>query len=195
LYRSVHGLRTETSAHPREHGVSVGLTAMLFSVSGSQTRGGRKGGLPVCECNGLLAKERERSPNSNGKTINEYVYARPKQCIGQGAINEQQPSIAFSAGSFLLGQQSMSSIEDDMLDIADDFAAAAAPAAVGSMATDRASKNTKMARPRCTGHPCCGVKIAYFRSLGSSDSRCRPRMAKASRTTSRAVSVAFPALL
>jgi hypothetical protein len=78
-------------------------------------RGGRKGGLPVCERNGLLAKEKDRTPTSNGKTISDDVPAMPKQFIGQVAMDEQQPSMAFSDdGTFLWGQQSMSSMVDDM---------------------------------------------------------------------------------
>src|SRR6202011_3583256 len=100
--------------------------------SGSQTRGGRKGRLPVCECNGLLAKEKGRSPSSDGKVINDDVPVMPKQFIGQVAMDEQQPSMAFSEDGFLWGQQSISSMEDDMFDISADFAAAAAPAVIGS---------------------------------------------------------------
>ena len=114
-------------------------------------RGGRKGGLPVCECNVLLAKKKGRSPASNGKMINDDVPAMPKQFIGQVAMDEQQPSVAFSEDGFLWGQQSISSMEDDMFDMSADFAAAeaAAPAAVGSTATDRARKRIRIVRPRC----------------------------------------------
>jgi hypothetical protein len=75
----------------------------------------------------------------------------PKQFIGQVAMDEQQPSMAFSDDGFLWGQQSISSIEEDMFDMSADFTAAATAAAVGSTATDRASKRIKMVRPRCMG--------------------------------------------
>ena len=46
--------------------------------------------------------------------INDDVPAMPKQFIGQVAMDEQQPSMAFSDdGGFLWGQQSMSSMEED----------------------------------------------------------------------------------
>jgi hypothetical protein len=132
-------------------------------------RGGRKGGLPVCEYNGLLAKEKSRSPNNNGKKTSDDVPAMPKQFIGQAAIDEQQSSMVFSEGGFLWGQQSMSSMEDDMwsigLDMDEmsvDFAPTAALAMVGRRATDRASKCTRMARPSRMNGPlstlCCDAQ-------------------------------------
>ena len=68
-------------------------------------------------------------------------------------MDEQQPSMAFSDDGFLWGQQSISSMDEDMFDISADFAAtaAAAPAVVGNTATDRASKRIRMVRPRCMG--------------------------------------------
>ena len=85
--------------------------------------------------------------------INDDVPAKPKQFIGQVAMDQQQPSMAFSEDELLWGQQSMSSMEDDMLDMSADFAAAAAviPPVVGSTATDRAIKRTRMVRPICIG--------------------------------------------
>src|SRR6516225_6592979 len=104
--------------------------------------------------------------------MTEAVPAMPKQFIGQVAMDEQQPSMAFSEGSFLCGQQSMSSMEDDMFDMSADFAAApvAAPAAVGSTATDRASKNTRIARPRCMGLPLPWAQNSRFRGNPESPS-------------------------
>jgi hypothetical protein len=95
-----------------------------------------------------------------------------KQFIGQVAMDEQQPSLAFSdGGGFLWGQQSMSSMEEDMLDMSADFAAIAvvAPAAVGSVATDSASKRIRMVRPRCMVRVACSFKIADFWAVWSSD--------------------------
>src|SRR5262249_10336063 len=136
-----------------------------------------KGGLPVCACNGLLAKENGRSPTSNGKMINDDVAAMPKQFIGQVAMVEQQPSMAFSEDEgFLWGQQSMSSMEEDISCMEDDmsavpagFAAASVLAAVGRTATDRVSKRIRMVRPRCMVSVTCSCKIADFRPVRSSD--------------------------
>lgn len=81
-----------------------------------------------------------------------------KQLIGQVAKDEQQPSMAFPGGSgFLCGQQFMS-MEDDMFDMSADLDAAAEPAVVGSTATDKTSKKTRMARPTCMGSALCGRK-------------------------------------
>jgi hypothetical protein len=87
---------------------------------------------------------------------------KTKQFIGQAAMDEQQPSMVFSEGGFLWGQQSMSSMEDDMWsigadmdDMSADFAPAAALAMVGRRATDRASKYTSMARTR----PSSGIEV------------------------------------
>src|SRR6516225_5873292 len=99
--------------------------------------------------------------------MTEAVPAMPKQFIGQVAMDEQQPSMAFSECSLLCGQQSMSSMEDDMFDMSADFAAApvAAPAAVGSTAIDSASKRIRMVRPRCIVGAACSFKIADFRAV------------------------------
>jgi hypothetical protein len=87
-------------------------------------------------------------------------------------MDEQQPSMAFSDGDgFLWGQQSMSSMAEDMFDMSADFAAtaAAAPAIVGSTATDRASKRIRMVGTRCIIIAVCTFKIADFRAVWSSD--------------------------
>jgi hypothetical protein len=171
LYSSVVGPRTETVRVRANTSASAGLTPITFTVQESQRRGGRKGGLPVCECNGLLANAKGRLPRRNGKRINEAVAGRPKQFIGQVAMNEQQSSMGFSEDGLLWGQQSMSSIEDDIFDMSADFAAAAAaaPPVVGSTATDRASKRSRMVRPRCIVSAVCTFKIADFRAVWSSD--------------------------
>jgi hypothetical protein len=90
-----------------------------------------------------------RLPSGNEKTIKEEVPTKPKQLWGHVAIDEQQSSMAFSEGSFLCGQQSMSSMEADMFDISADFTVTAAPLAIGSMATDSAINRIRMVRPRC----------------------------------------------
>ena len=157
LYRSVSG-RTETSACPHKRSASAGLTPMTLPVSGSQTRGGRKGGLPVCECNGLLAKDMGMLPSSNGKIIKKGVPTKPKQFVEHVAMDEQQSPMAFSECNFLCGQQSMSSIADDMWsmeadmsDMPTDFVLRAASTEPGSMATDTAIKKIRIVRTRCMG--------------------------------------------
>jgi hypothetical protein len=152
----VAGLRTKTSARPRERSASAGLTPMAVPVSGSQMRGGRKGGLPVCECNGLLAKDKGTLPSNNGKKVNDDVPVKPKQFIGHVAMDEQQSGTVCSLGAFLWGQQSMSSIAEDMWSIpvampvvSVDLTAITAPPFIGSTATDRTSKRIKTVRPRC----------------------------------------------
>jgi hypothetical protein len=136
---------------------------MAFPVSGSQTRGGRKGGLAICEGNGLLAKPKGTLSTGNAKTTKEYVPATPKQFIGQVAMDEQQPSRSFSEDGLLWGQQSMSSMEDNMFDISADFAAAdaAAPALAGSTATDKTSKKTRIILPTCMNHALCSQNTRY----------------------------------
>jgi hypothetical protein len=102
--------------------------------------------------------------------INDDVPAMPKQIIGQVAIDEQQPSVAFSDdGGFLWGQQSMSSMEEDtscmeadIFGMCADFAAATPPPLTGNTATARASKNTRMVRPACMGLPLPQLQIADF---------------------------------
>ncbi len=77
-----------------------------------------------------------------------------KQFIGHVA-NEQQSSMALSVGSFLWGQQSMSSMEDDMssmedmCDVSAVFMLTAARPEPGSMATESAIIKIKMVRPTC----------------------------------------------
>jgi hypothetical protein len=144
------------------------LAPMTLPFGKRQPRGGRNGGLPVWECNGLLAKEMGTLATSDGKTINEDVPVTPKQLIGQVAIDEQQSSAAFCEGSFLWGQQSMSSMEADMFDMAADLAPAEAPTTVlGSTATESAIKRTRMVRARCMASA-CNVKIAHWPPVRSS---------------------------
>ena len=117
----------------------------------------------------MLTSAKGTLTSGDGSTIKDEVPAMPKQFIGQVAMDEQQPSMAFWEGNFsLCGQQSMSSM-DDMDDMSSDIAATpvAALAAVGSTATDSASRNTRMARPRCMGQPSTG-KIPDLRAVSSS---------------------------
>ena len=119
-------------------------------------RGGRKGGLLVCERNGLLAKDKGTLPSSDEKMTTDDGAVNPRQFIGHVAIDEQQLGMAWSVGAFLWGQQSMSSIGEDkwsilvaMPDMSVDLAAIAAPPSIGSTATDRASKRIRTVRPSC----------------------------------------------
>ena len=173
-----------STAHiPSGLGASARLTPRTFAVHGNQTRGGRKGGLPERECNGAVVKANGTLPSGSRRTIREDVPDRPKQFMGQLAINVQQPSMVFSEGSFLCGQQSMSSIEADMssaeddIDMAVDFTAATAPLAAGSMATAIANKKARRVRPKCI----CKRKIADLRvrqssyEFGEVPSRTPPR--------------------
>src|SRR5262249_33435565 len=110
-----------------------------------QTRGGRKGGLPICERNELLSNcGLTLAAIDQNATIDEAVCENPKHLRAQAAI-EAQPSIALSQGLASGGQQS--SPIADMSDIPADFRATPIPAAAGSMATDRAITNARMVRP------------------------------------------------
>jgi hypothetical protein len=132
-------------------------------------RGGRKGGLLVCERNGLLAKDKGTLPSSDEKMTKDDGAVNPRQFIGHVAIHEQQSGMAWSVGAFLWGQQSMSSIAEDMWstpvamsDMSADLTPIAAPPLIGSTTTDRASKYTRMARPSCMKGPlstlCCDAQ-------------------------------------
>jgi hypothetical protein len=91
------------------------------------------------------------------------VLANPKQFMEHVAIDEQQSLMAFSEGGFLCGQQSMSSMaediwstEADMADMSTDLPPTAALPAVGSTAIDRTSNTIRIVRPRCMGHALSG---------------------------------------
>jgi hypothetical protein len=77
---------------------SFGLTRYVASSGRCQTRGGRKGGLPVCEENGLPAKNAAIFAQAEGKTmIEDNVPAKLKHFSAQVAMAVQS-SMAFSHG-------------------------------------------------------------------------------------------------
>ena len=91
---------------------SLGLTRNVASSGRCQIRGGRKGGLPVCEENELVANDAVIFAEVDGNTIVEDdVPVKLKHFSAQVAMVAQS-SIAFSHGFALWGQQSMSSVMD-----------------------------------------------------------------------------------
>ena len=113
-------------------------------------RGGRKGGLPVCDENGLppnkgviFAKVAENA------IVDDNVAAKLKHFSAQVAMVPQS-SMALSHG-FAFGQQSCMSSIADMSACAGDLTLTPAPAAAGSSATDRARRNARMVRPMLMG--------------------------------------------
>jgi hypothetical protein len=79
------------------------------------------------------------------------VAAKLKHFRTQAAIEAQSP-LALSQGLAAGGQQSMSSMAD-MSVISADLTLTRAPAATGSIATDRAIRSAKMVRPRVIDQP------------------------------------------
>src|SRR5262249_60868872 len=71
--------------------------------------------------------------------------------MGHVAIEAQQSSMAFSEDGFWCGQQSMSSMEEDIPLMAGsaDFTAAAMPRPGGRIAIDRATTTVRRVGPRC----------------------------------------------
>jgi hypothetical protein len=136
-------MRTATAK--RFH-ASFRLTRYVASSGRCQTRGGRKGGLPVCEENGLLAKNDAIFAPAEGKTmIEDDVPAKLKHLSTQVAMVAQS-SMAFSHGFALCGQQSVISSIMDMSADSGDLTLTPAPAA-GSIATDKAIRSARMLRP------------------------------------------------
>jgi hypothetical protein len=91
----------------------------------------------------LLAVEAGIFAALEGNTMLENdVAAKLKHFRAQAAI-EAQSLIALSQGLVTGGQQSMSS----MADISIDWAPRRAPAAAGSIATDRAIRSARIVRP------------------------------------------------
>ena len=113
-------------------------------------RGGRKGGLPVCEENGLPANEACIFAKVEGNTMIEDVPAKPKHFSAQVAMAAQS-SMAFSHGSALGGQQSGMPSVTDMPAGSGDLELTPAPPIAGSIATDRAIRSARMVRPMLMG--------------------------------------------
>src|SRR5262245_43823101 len=87
--------RSKTDARSRPNAVhaSFGLTRHVTSSGRRQARGGRKGGLPACEENGLAANDAVIFAKAEGDTMTADV----KHLSAQVAI-AAQTSVAFSHG-------------------------------------------------------------------------------------------------
>jgi hypothetical protein len=97
---------------PNAFGASFPLTRDVTSSGRCQARGGRKGGLPVCEENELAANGIVMLAKAEGNTMTEDVPAKLKHLSAQVAMAAQS-SMTFAHGSAFWGQQSgMSSIAD-----------------------------------------------------------------------------------
>jgi hypothetical protein len=120
-----------------------------LQFEGCQTRGGLKGGLPVCEENESIAIESGIFAELEGNTmLKNDVGAKLKHFSAQVAIEAQSP-VALSQGLAVWGQQSdMSSMADvSAADMSADLTPRRAPAAAGSIATDTAIRSARMVRP------------------------------------------------
>jgi hypothetical protein len=132
---------------PNAFHASFGLTRCVTSSGRCQTRGGRKGGLPVCEGNGLLAKSAAIFAQAEGKTmIEDNVPAKLKHLSTQVAMAAQS-SMAFSHGLALGGQQSVISSIMDMSAGSADLTLTPAPPAAGRIPTDKAIRTARIVRP------------------------------------------------
>src|SRR6266481_3318114 len=130
---------------PNAFHASLGLTRNVASSGRCQIRGGRKGGLPVCEENELVANDAVIFAEVDGNTIVEDdVPAKLKHFSAQVAMAAQS-SMAFSHGLALWGQQSGMSSITDMPAGAGDLTPG--PPAAGSSATERAMRSARMVRP------------------------------------------------
>src|SRR4051812_22489186 len=132
---------------------SLRLTRDVTQSGSCQTRGGRKGGTPVCEENGLCSKGAIIFAKLAGKVMNEEdVPATLKHFNAQVAMVPQW-SMAGPHGFASGGQQSCMSPPIDTSSVmgmstwSGDFERAPAPAAAGSIATDRLTKSARMVRP------------------------------------------------
>jgi hypothetical protein len=126
---------------------SFGLTRDVASSGRCQIRGGLKGGLPVCEENGLAANKAVIFAKVEGNTIfDDDVPVKLKHLSTQVAMAAQS-SMAFSHGFPLCGQHSVISSIMDMSAGSGDLTLTPAASAVGSIATDKAIRNARMVRP------------------------------------------------
>ncbi len=131
---------------PNAFHASLGLTRNVASSGRCQIRGGRKGGLPVCEENELVANDAVIFAEVDGNTIVEDdVPAKLKHFSAQVAMVPQS-SMAFSHGLALWGQQSDISSVIDMSVGSGDLELTPAPLAAGSIATDRATRSARIVR-------------------------------------------------
>src|SRR5262245_18345503 len=119
--------------------------ATFTSAGRCQIRGGRKGGLPGSEANGLAANGIARLAKAEGNTmIDDAAPAKLKHFSAHVAMLAQS-SMAFAHGSTFWGQQSGMSCIMAMSAGAGDLTPAT-PAA-GSIATEMAMRSARMVRP------------------------------------------------
>ena len=131
---------------PNAFGASFPLTRDVTSSGRCQIRGGRKGGLPVCEANGLAANGIVMLAKGERNTMIDDAAAAKLQHFSAQVAMAAQSSMAFAHGSAIWGQQSgMSSIADMPAAGAGDLTPA--PPAAGSIATARAIRSARMVRP------------------------------------------------
>src|SRR5260370_8057720 len=135
------------ASRPNALRASFGLTRVVACSGRCQTRGGRKGGLLVCEENGLLAKNAAIFAQAEGKTmVEDNVPTKLKHFSTQVAMAAQS-SMAFSHGLASCGQQSVISSIMDMSAGSGDLALTPAHPAAGSVPTDKAIRTPKIVPP------------------------------------------------
>ena len=123
------------------------LGSRVTSSGRCQIRGGRKGGLLVCEENELLAKNAAIFAQAEGKTmVEDNVPTKLKHFSTQVAMAAQS-SMAFSHGFALCGQQSVISSIMDMSAGSGDLTLTPTPPAAGSIATAKAIRTARIVRP------------------------------------------------
>ena len=138
-------------------------------------RGGRKGGLPICDENGLLPNKGVIFAKVAGNAmVDDDVAAKPKHFSAQVAMVPQS-SMALSHG-FAFGQQSCMSSIADMSACAGDLTLTPAPAAAGSSATETATRSARMVRPMLMGQ--AWTRVAGSMVPRSSDEFARYTPAK-----------------
>ena len=134
-------------SRPNAFHASFRLTRDVAFSGRCQTRGGRKGGAPVCEENGLCVQGVVIFAKLAGNVmIDDDVPAKLKHFSAQVAMVPQW-SMAGPHGFALGGQQSCMSSIADMSAFAGDLTLTPTPAAAGSIATDRATRSAKTVRP------------------------------------------------
>jgi hypothetical protein len=125
---------------------SFGLTLDVTSLGRRQARGGRKGGLPACEENGLPANDAVIFAKAEGNTMTADVPRKKLKHLSTHVAMAAQTSVAFSQGLALGGQQSGMSSVAEVTAVSRDLALTPALPAAGKIATDRAIRSTTMVR-------------------------------------------------
>ena len=140
--------------------------ARRHSSGRSQARGGRKGGLPACEENGLATNDAVIFAKAEGNTITTDVAARLKHLSAQVAMAAQS-SMAFSQGLALGGQQSGMSSVAEVPTASGDFHAHASTAGCRQHAYRQSDQKRYNGAADAHGWAC--VKIAGCSRPRSSD--------------------------